>query len=415
MKKKLKDASKGQEAIFTLEDFRSMATGHMESLVRARTIEFVADLMQEEVELLCGRAFQHKSRSGLAHRGGSERGTIYLNGEKLPVKKPRVRQDNAEVPLETYAKLHSSENLGDMVFKTMLAGISTRSYDAVIRSHAESLGVSKSTVSREFIKKSRGALNEINTRRFADRIFWALLIDGIHIGGDVIVVAMGVDISGEKRFLGVSQGSTENAEVVKDLLASLADREIRFTERLVGVIDGGKALRKGLLEHFGSRVEIQRCLIHKKRNVYAYLAKKHHGELSERMNQAYSCNDYPEAEQEFGKTIAWLERINHNAAESLREGMPDLLILHRIGVPPALRKSLYTTNLIESGFAHPRFKLNRVKRWNKQADMIKRWAGANLLEQEKTFRRVRAFREIESFLANFIERQEEKIDSRQTA
>lgn len=408
MKRKTRIAE-DQEENFTLDDFRAMSKASIEGQIRKNTIEYITLIIQEEVELLCGRAFQHK-RGKLAHRAGSEPGSIALFGQRTSIRKPRVRKDGQEIPLETYTKLHSMDNLAEVVFKMMINGTSSRAYNEVLQKFEDDLGVSKSTVSRQFIKKSREYLNEINSRRFPDRVFWAIMIDGIYIGGDVIIVVLGVDLAGEKHFLGVSQGSTENSIVVEECLNRLADRDIQFTDKVVAVLDGAKALKKAVQGHFGDRVEIQRCLNHKMRNIQAKLAKKHHYDLKEKIRQAFSCNDYLEAKEEFQKIHQWLEKLNHNAAESLLEGLDDLLTLHKIKMPSELRKSFYTTNLIESGFSHPRFKMNRVKRWIKHGDMIKRWAGASLIFQEKKFRKVRCYAIIDGFIKDFLPSKGKDVD-----
>jgi len=400
MKKVNKTGKNGQADL--VPDLREFAREVIEQRIRSQALVYVATLLEEEVTDLCGNPFQRKNKGRLNHRGGSETGSIILSGSRVRIKKPRVRNESGEVHLNTYEALSKTENLGEMVFKMMLAGVSTRSYDSVIEKYENDLGVSKSTASRQFIAKSREALNEINSRTFPDSEFWAIMIDGLHFGDEVIIVALGVDLGGNKHFLGVSQGSTENAEVVKDLLNSLKEREIRFSKRVLAVLDGSKALRKGVIEHFGKgNVAIQRCLIHKERNVTSRLAKKYHKEFNRRVRQAYDTNDYEEAKKEFHSTIRWLEGINYNASESMKEGLEEILTLHRINVPPQLRKSLYTTNLIESGFSNPRFKMNRVKKWSTKNDMIKRWAGATLLEQEKSFRAINGRSHIQEFLKNF--------------
>jgi putative transposase len=391
-------------------DLREYAREIIETRIRAQTLAYVAAIMEEEVNALCGSPFERKEEKGLYHRGGSESGSIILSGNRTRIQKPRVRANGKEIPLRTYETLSDSSILGEYIFKMMISGISTRSYNSVIEKYENDLGVSKSTASRQFAIKSREALNELNRREFPDLEFWAILIDGIHIGSDVIVVAMGIDLSGEKHFLGISQGSTENSEVVKDLLASLNKRNIKFSRRIIAVLDGAKALRKGVLQHFGKEhVAIQRCLIHKQRNVTSRLSKKYHKEFKTRVRQAYGFNDYKEAKREFELTIKWLDSINSNAAESMREGLEDILTLHRLEVPPALRKSLYTTNLIESAFSNPRFKMNRVKRWRTDNDMIKRWAGATLLEQEKSFRAINGCSLIQTFLKSYFMIDKEKI------
>ena len=200
---------------------------------------------------------------------------------------------------------------------------------------------------------------------FEGKEFFALFIDGVNFGGDMVVVALGVDKQGSKHFIGISQGSTENAEIVSDLLGSIAERKIRFSHKVICVLDGSKALRKGVIEHFGDRADIQRCLIHKIRNVEAKLDKAYHSDFKEKIHQAYSLNGYEECKASMNSIVKWLSKISHNASESLQEGLNDILTLHRISMPPELRKSFYTTNVIDSAFAHPKFKIRRVKRWRK--------------------------------------------------
>jgi transposase-like protein len=396
----------------SLHEFTRQA---FEQLVRAEAIRYALKVMGEEVRQLCGERHERKRGTSLAYRGGSEPGTIVVNNQREKIRKPRVRNEHGETSLATYTALHSYEGLGEFVSQLMLGGLTTRGYERGVAGHAAALGVSKSEASREFISESREALNELNSRRLAGMVFWAILIDGLHVSEEAFVIALGVDVHGKKHILGISQGSTENADVVRALLASIKDREIQFTDRIVGVIDGAKALRRGLVDHFGDRIEIQRCAIHKKRNVVARLAKKYHAEFHERFNQAYGCNDLNTAETELRKVEKWLGDVSHNAAESLQEGFADLLTLHRIEMPPALRVSFYTTNLIDSAFANPRYGINRVKRWRKNSDMIKRWLGAHLLDQERRFRRVKGFKEIAGFLARFAGLTQIAIDKEDVA
>lgn len=417
MRRKQKLTKVSQETkVETQEEIRTFTRAALEDMIRARARQYAVEIIGEETEALCGPRHSRKKSPEAARRGGSEKGSILINGKKERILRPRVRAGGAEIQLETYAKLSDFSELGEMVFQMMLGGLGTRAMGNRLSEYTETLNVSKSKASREFIARSRKAMIELNSRSFKEEEFWALVIDGIHIADEVIVVALGVDLSGKKHFLGISQGSTENSEVVSGLLASIAEREIRFTKKVVAVLDGAKALRKAVVAHFGKdRVEVQRCLIHKKRNVIARLSKEYHSEFSERLTQAYNCNSYSQAKKEMKKVAAWLDRINHNAAESLREGMEELLTLHRIKMPPEMRRSLYTTNTIESSFANPRFQTSRVKRWRKDSDMIKRWAGAVLLDQESRFRRIHGYKAIPKFIIAFCGAKSEKLDKNEAA
>jgi putative transposase len=410
MKNNLKEVRKNQDIKISLEDVRAMTAEMLEEKVRLGAFDFVNRVINEEVEYLCGSPFSHKAKKNLARRGGSDKGSVSINGNRVSITKPRVRKDNKEYPLQMYARLHSTERLSDFVFKAMLTGVSTRLYKKKIIEHEKSLGVSKSLASKKFITESRKSLNEMNQRKFEGKEFFALFVDGVNFGGDMVIVALGVDMQGNKHFIGISQGSTENAEIVSELLASIAERNIQFSHRVICVLDGSKALRKGVVNHFGDRADIQRCLIHKIRNVEAKLDKVYHSDFKAKIHQAYSLNGYEECKASMNSIVNWLSKISHNASESLKEGLDDILTLHRIKMLPELRKSFYTTNVIDSAFATPKFKVRRVKRWRKNNDMIKRWAGSHLLEQEKTFRKVNAFGLIEEFLKIYL-----AVDKKQAA
>ena len=409
MKENQPDTEKGQINFVTLEDFRGYIRESLEAKVRTLGIEFVQNLLEEEIDALCGPKGSHKRKQGLAHRGGSERGWVVLNNQRVAIRRPRARNDAGEIPLDRYEALQSMDNLGDFVSRMMLHGISTRAYDQVIDKFDNDLGLSKSTVSREFIKASRTALNELNSRRFEDELFWAIVMDGTEFGGSTLIVALGVDITGKKHVLGVSEGATENSELCLSLLRNLQDRNIQFTDKLLAVVDGSKALRKSLTDSFGDRVEIQRCLIHKRGNVESKLDKMHHAELKRRMDQAFNENRFEFAEKSFQNTIKWLEAINLTAAHSLEEGMPDLLTLHRIGMPPELRKSFYTTNLIESAFSPVKERSRRVKKWNHRTDQVLRWSSTLLLYQDTKFRKVRGVKHIQDFLMKFVPEKENSL------
>jgi transposase-like protein len=275
----------------------------------------------------------------------------------------------------------------------MVAGLSTRNYRRAVESVLEGYGIEKSSVSRQFVAASSNQLRVLCERRLEDLNLVVLMIDGIHFGGQVLVVALGIAESGEKHVLGVWQGATENTAVVKGLLEDLVDRGLDRQRRYLVVIDGSKALRAGVERVFGEQVEVQRCQIHKRRNVREYLPENCQKDYDRRMRNAYAMNNYTEAKEALQKIFRQLERINPSAARSLEEGLEETLTVHRLGVGAVLRRKLATTNPIESCLSTVQRVARNVKRW-REGDQPLRWTAAGLLEAEKKFRRIKGYQEI---------------------
>jgi len=221
----------------------------------------------------------------------------------------------------------------------------------------------------------------------------AIFIDGIHLGQQVLVVALGLENSGQKHVLGLWQGATENTTVVKELLEDLVARGLHPERRYLFVIDGAKALRAGIARVFGERAEVQRCQIHKRRNVKEHLPKSAQGDTDRRIRNAYAMSDYAAAKTELGKIFRQLERINPSAARSLEEGLEETLTVHRLGVGGLLRRTLASTNPIESCLSTVARVARNVKRW-RQGEQALRWTATGLLEAQKKFRRVKGYREL---------------------
>jgi putative transposase len=230
-------------------------------------------------------------------------------------------------------------------------------------------------------------------RRLEDLNLVVLMIDGIHFGGQVLVVALGIAEGGEKHVLGVWQGATENTAVVKGLLEDLVDRGLDLKRRYLVVMDGSKALRAGVERVFGEQVEVQRCQIHKRRNVREYLPENCQKDYDRRMRNAYAMNNYAEAKEALQKIFRQLERINPSAARSLEEGLEETLTVHRLGIGGVLRRKLATTNPIESCLSTVQRVARNVKRW-REGDQPLRWTATGLLEAEKKFRRIKGYQEI---------------------
>lgn len=349
-------------------------------------------VMAAEVEALAGPKGRHDP-DRQATRWAQQGGYVVLAGKKVPVMKQRLRDlEGHEVRLESYQRFQSPPRRQRSIYKQLINGISTRKYDQAIEEFTDGYGISKSALSRELVQVTRGSLQALCERRI-DEIgrLAVLMIDGKEIDGEYVIVALGVDSKAQKHILGVVQGSTENSAAVQHLLDDLIERGLDASQRMLIVLDGSKALRKAVRKIFGERCPVQRCHLHKRRNVAGLLPTEYQRSTDQRIRTAYAMKDYKEAKAQLLKTVQWLEDINPSAAASLREGLEDTLTLHRLQLPPQLRESLQSTNLIESAFSVADDVIKRVKRW-RGGDMRLRWAAAGLLMAEKQFRRIRGCR-----------------------
>jgi transposase-like protein len=236
---------------------------------------------------------------------------------------------------------------------------------------------------------------------------FAVFIDTVHRGGVAFVVALGLDIQGQKLVLGFWEGATENAEVAEMLLTDLEQRGLKLSAKVLFIIDGGKGLAKTLKSRYGRKLVLQRCTIHKDRNLQAHLPKRHRAEAHRRFRIALEQNDYKEAEKLLRELEQWLRAINESAADSLLEAFHELLTLHRLKVPALLRRTLHSTNPIESLSSRVRSCEKNLKRY-RNSQMSQRWLATVLLYAEKTFRTVKGIDQIQAVLEN-IETEQQSI------
>lgn len=346
-------------------------------------------LLEEEVEALCGPAFSRKGEERY-YRGGSDCTSVIVQGAKYRIKRPRVRGEQGEVVLESLAKLRTQDLLDDKIHQAMLAGVSTRNYEKVIEGYSEKLGVTKSSASRAFVRASQKDLDAINGASLEGLRFVAIAIDCYALYGRAMVMAVGVDESMKKIPLGLREGDSENAEVVKDLLASIKDRG--FTpacQFFLALLDGSKALKKAVKAVFGDRVLIQRCWIHKLRNLKKYVPDKLHGTLHWRMKKLMNLVSFDDAMRELQSFARWLAEVSQGALESLEEAGSELLTLHALGITGQLRKSLASTNMIEAIIEKIRSKTHRIRRGRGSPTLALRWSAAAVRAQQKGFKRLR--------------------------
>lgn len=387
-----------QPAFHVVQDVRSQIRERIRNEMRDSALALVHGLFMEEVEALCGPSFSRKGAEGF-HRGGSDPGSVILEDQRVRVKKPRVKRAGKDVELQSYAALQGFDLLQDRVLKHMLCGVSTRNYDGLLKEISGGLGLKKSSVSKAFIRGSRQALDSINGRDLSGYDWAALMIDGIEFADTAVVVVLGITGNGKKLILGLKRGDSENSETVKDLLQELIDRGLKRDEPFLLVLDGSKALRKAVGQVFGERFPVQRCVRHKERNVLGYLPKADHPEFRRRWKLIHSMARYSDARVQLESLVHWLRQRNLEAAASVEEAEGETLTVIALGATAALRRTLLSTNPIESGFDKVRSKTRRVRRWRRNGDQIQRWAAASLLAVEKGFREIRGAKDLPAFVA----------------
>lgn len=415
MSKETTSRVNNQEEIVSI--FRGLDSEGIQELLKDRAkraaLSFGLELLELDVLELCGERYSHNEERDY-WRYGSERTKIHVGGGKYSIKRPRVRGAEGEAELPSLKKLKNRDLLDDEMKEKMLMGVSTRNYSEVIDGYEDRLGVSKSNISRAFIRASKKDLEVINHGDLREYSFIGLVIDGIELKGRTVVALMGVTSELEKIPLGLGEGSTENSSVVIDLLQSLPERHFTIhTQKLLCVLDGSKALRKAVKAVFGDAVLIQRCWIHKLRNLEGYVPKAKHPELRMRMNRLMHLDRYRDATKELQSFHRWLMQISEQAANSLNEAGEQLLTLCCLKVPLELRKSLDTTNVIESLFSVVRRKTRNVKHWSSRTpERRKAWVAAAILQHQKKMRKLRGV-EHKQVLINALGRKldEDKISA----
>jgi putative transposase len=357
------------------------------------------ETMECEVERIVGPKGRH-DKDRVAKRHGHTRGEVTLGARRSAVSRPRVRSagDEREIQLESYRQFSSRDLFSEAVAERMLAGVSTRGYARTqepVGSEVErrSRSTSKSAVSREFQKRARTSLQELLSRRLDQLELVALMIDGIELDERCHVVALGITIDGTKVPLGLWEGSTENATTVTALLADLQERGLGFDQPSLCVIDGAKALAKAIRAVIGNNTPIQRCVLHKTRNVCDYLPKDQRPWVRAKLSAAWAEEDHAKALASLKALARALEREHPAAAASLREGMEQTLTVTRLGITGRLKRTLQCTNTIENLFSGVRRTQRNIKRW-RDGDMRQRWTATAILDAERNFRRIKGKHEL---------------------
>ena len=348
-------------------------------------------IMYIEREELTGADYKPLSRD--LRKWASQKGSIYVGDQKIRCHHPRVRGLQGEIGLKSYGMLKAPDGFSMELLEKVLRGISCQKYAETVVEAARAFGVSASAVSRHIIAATAKQLREFKERSLTDFDAFALFLDTIHRGGEAFIVALGIDTTGRKMPLGFWQGATENHELCEELLSDMERRGLRLSRRIIWVTDGGTGIIKTLRERFGKKLLHQRCTIHKDRNIQRHLPKRYRKEAHHRFTTALEQTSYEDARQMLLDFEAWLRGINESAADSLLEAIEELLTLHRLKIPALLRKTLHSTNPIESMFSTVRDCEDNIKRY-RDSNMMQRWLASVLLHCEKGFNRIKGYASI---------------------
>jgi transposase-like protein len=347
-------------------------------------------MMEEDRTVICGPRYAHHA-TRLASRAGTVPSEVVLGGRKVSVQRPRVRAHGREVPLPTFQTLAATDPLNRRVVEQMLVGVATRQYARSLEplpAGVESRGTSKSAVSRRFVAKTTAQLQTWQSAPLDGLDLIGLILDGVHVGDHCLIVALGIGADGQKHALGLWDGSTENASVCQSLLANLQSRGLRTDRSLLAILDGSKALRKAVRAVFGDAALVQRCQIHKMRNVLDHLPERQRPWAQAILRRAYQSPDVKTATRLLQDLARRLDAEYPSAAESVREGLEETLTVLTLDLSERLRRSLATTNAAESLISRTRHVKRNVKRW-RGGQMMLRWVAAGVLEAVKGFRRLK--------------------------
>lgn len=352
-------------------------------------LEVMEAVMEFEIASIAGVKGKHLESRPYT-RWGYNPGSVVIDGAKVRCTVPRLvdEENHRSHTLKSYGVFRQGGELVKRAYRDLIRGISTRRFADGVGAFLKGYGLSASAVSRRMVRATARKVEELFTRSLTTLELPVLMIDGVDVGGHTVIIALGIDNKGGKHILGLRQGATENTTVAKGLLEELVERGLDVERPMLVVIDGAKALRKAIRDVLGEQTPVQRCTVHKKRNVLEHLSQSDRLWVSRRMTQAYSQNDEHKARKDLLALVDQLQKINPSAAKSLLEGLDETLTVQRMHLPEQLRRSLRSTNIIESANNGVRDRSRNVKRW-RDGSQVERWTAASLLETEKTFRRIR--------------------------
>lgn len=391
------------EVRLALTDIAGAAREGLLAMSVAAGMVVMQAMFDAEITAACGPRGQHNPDRG-AVRHGTGRGSVVLGGRRVPVTRPRARTvTGVEVPLPAYRLFTGEDQLSSVVLERMLAGLATRRHVAVgepvgQQISAQATATSRSAVSRRFIAATRTALAQLLARDLTDLHIKVLMVDGEHLAEHLVVVALAITADGTKMPVGLWEGSTENATVVKALLADLVARGLDATDGLLVVIDGAKALSSAVKAVFGTAAAVQRCTVHKRRNVADHLPEAQRGFIDTKLGKIFANPDAAAGLRDAKALAATLSRKHPGAAASLREGLDEMFTVTRLGITGRLAKTLTTSNPVESMISIARTTNRNVTHW-RDGQMVLRWTAAGMLNAQRSFRRIKGYKQMPQLVA----------------
>ena len=386
------------EIQLALSDIAGVAREGLLAMSVAAGMAVTAAMFEAEIAEVCGPKGKHDP-DRVAVRHGSGRGSVALGGRRVPVTRPRARTtEGHEVPLGTYTHFACDDLLSQVVMERMLAGLATRRHAGAAEPvggqiQGKQTSTSRSAISRRFVKQTETALAELMTRDLTGEDITVLMLDGEHMAERCVVVALAITADGTKKPVGLWDGSTENKTVVRALLADLVARGLNFDDGLLVVLDGAKALSAAVREVFGDKALIQRCTLHKRRNVADHLPDKEKAWVEAKLIKAFIHPDPDQGLRNAKDLAGLLAKSYPGAAASLLEGLDEMFTVARLGINGRLATTLTTSNPVESMISIARTTNRNVTRW-RDGHMVLRWTAAGMLNAERSFRRIKGYKQM---------------------
>ena len=392
-----------EEVSLVLADIAGVAREGLLAMSVAAGMAVMQVMFEAEITVATGPKGRHDPQRE-AVRHGAGKGSVTLGGRRVAVSRPRARTlDGHEVPLGTYAAFAADDLLGQVVLERMLAGVATRRHARIgepvgkeVLAGAGSTG--RSAVSRRFVKETETALAELLARDLSEEKITVLMLDGEHMAGRCVIVALGITADGRKLPVGLWDGATENKTVVRSMLADLVSRGLSAEDGLLVVIDGAKALRAAVNEVFGTQAAVQRCTLHKRRNIGDHLPDNQKAWVDAKLVKAFNHPDPDVGLRNARHLAGLLDKAHPGAASSLREGLEEMFTVARLGIDGRLAKTLVTSNPVESMISIARTTNRNVTRW-RDGHMVLRWTAAGMLNAERSFRRIKGYKQMPQLVA----------------